>query len=114
MKPENIFKSIPKNFEEEFTELLTQNENIRIERIVSRGHASPASGWYDQQDNEWVIVLQGAAIIAFENDADVELAAGDYLNIPAHTRHKVKWTDPEVETVWLAVHYPGITGIYEN
>jgi len=105
MKPKNIFESIPKDIEDEFTELLTQNKNIRIERIVSRGHTSPASGWYDQKDNEWVIVLKGAAIIAFENDDEVKLESGDHLNIPAHTRHKVMWTDPEAETVWLAVYY---------
>ena len=105
MKPANIFKSIPKNLEEEFTELLTQNENVRIERIVSKGQTSPASGWYDQPDNEWVIVLKGAAIIRFEKDDEIKLEVGDHLNIPAHTRHKVAWTDPESETVWLAVHY---------
>lgn len=108
MEPVNIFKSTS-NLDEEFIELITQNENIRIERIVSKGHASPASGWYDQEEDEWVIVLKGAAIITFENDGDIKLKVGDHLNIPAHTRHKVKWTDPESETVWLAVHYQGVS-----
>ncbi len=105
MKIANIFESIPKNFEDEFTDLLAQNEKVRIERIVSKGHASPATGWYDQEENEWVIVLKGAAIITFENDGDIKLETGDYLYIPAYTRHKVKWTVPELETVWLAVYY---------
>jgi cupin 2 domain-containing protein len=105
MYSNNLFASIPENLEHEFTELLTQNEKVRIERIVSKGHASPATGWYDQVENEWVIVLQGAAIIAFENGEDVRLERGDYLNIPAHTRHRVKWTQPDSETVWLAIHY---------
>jgi len=105
MKAENIFAGIPENLAEEFTELLAQNEKVTIERIVSKGHSSPATGWYDQEKNEWVIVLQGAAILAFENAEDVRLASGDHLNIPAHVRHRVKWTQPDSETVWLAVHY---------
>jgi len=105
MHSNNLFASIPKNLEHEFTELLAQNEKVRIERIVSKGQASPATGWYDQVENEWVIVLQGAAILAFENGEDVRLECGDYLNIPAHTRHRVKWTQPDSETVWLAIHY---------
>lgn len=105
MKPENIFASIPNDLEQELSDLLVQNECVRIERIVSKGHTSPVTGWYDQSENEWVIVLKGAAIIAFEDDDDVRLESGDYLNIPAHTRHRVKWTEPDSETVWLAIHY---------
>lgn len=106
MKPANIFASIPEHLDDELSDLLIQHESIRIERIISKGHVSPAVGWYDQAENEWVMVLQGAAILAFENDADVRLESGDHLKIPAHTRHRVKWTLPEAETVWLAVYYP--------
>jgi len=105
MKPENIFAAIPETLDDEFIELLGQNENVRIERIVSRGHTSPATGWYDQAQNEWVMVLKGAAILAFEDGEEVRLERGDYLNIAAHTRHRVKWTQPDAETVWLAIHY---------
>lgn len=105
MKPENIFAAIPETLDDEFVELLGQNENVRIERIVSRGHRSPATGWYDQAQNEWVMVLKGAAILAFADGAAIRLEKGDYLNIPAHSRHRVKWTQPDVETVWLAIHY---------
>ncbi len=105
MKLANIFDSIPDSFEQELSQLLAQNENLRIERIVSKGHTSPASGWYDQEENEWLIVLKGAAILAFEHADDVRLKCGDYLNIPAHTRHRVTWTEPDSETVWLAIHY---------
>ena len=76
-----------------------------MERIISKGHISPATGWYDQSQAEWVIVLQGEAIITFENNKEYHLVVGSYLNIPAHTKHKVKWTIPETETIWLAVHY---------
>ena len=101
----NIFESIPVDLDEEVVDLIAQNENAKIERIISRGQTSPVSGWYDQEKDEWVIVLTGEAIISFENGKEVNLKAGDHINISAHTKHKVKWTDPKTETVWLAVHY---------
>ena len=104
-KTTNIFESIPKNLENEVFELLVSKETIKIERIVSKGHASPKSGWYDQDNNEWVIVLQGEAVLSFENDVDVRLKSGDYINILAGKKHKVSWTQPDIETIWLAVHY---------
>lgn len=104
-EPENIFQSIPADLSEEVFSKLANGENVRIERIVSKGHTSPEAGWYDQADNEWVMVLKGAAVIAFEHDDNVELIAGSYLNIPAHKKHKVSWTDPDTETLWLVIHY---------
>lgn len=101
----NIFDFIPDRLDVESFDVLASDENVKIERIVSRGHASPESGWYDQEQNEWVIVLKGEAIIAFEDETEVNLKPGDYLNIPAHTKHKVSWTKPDEDTVWLAVHY---------
>lgn len=101
----NIFSAIPDNLETEVFEQLLQGDGVTIERIVSRGHHSPESGWYDQDDNEWVLVLKGAAIIVFEDDETITMAAGDFINIPAHRKHRVDWTDPNRETVWLAVHY---------
>ncbi|MCW9012598.1 MAG: cupin domain-containing protein [Gammaproteobacteria bacterium] len=105
MKPDNIYQSIPASLNQEIFEQLVQHEQVTIERIISRGHTSPDTGWYDQDKNEWLIVLKGAATIAFENDADIHLTEGSYLNIPAHKKHKVSWTDPTTETIWLAVHY---------
>ncbi len=105
MKSKNIFESIPDNLDEEIFEQILQSENIKIERIISKGHRSPDSGWYDEEQNEWVIVLKGEAIISFENGIDINLKAGSHINIPAHKRHKVSWTDPKTETIWLAVHY---------
>ncbi len=105
MKLKNIFESIPDNLDEEIFELLVQSENVKIERIISKGHTSPESGWYDQEQNEWVIVLKGEAIISFENGKEVNLKAGSHINIPAHKKHKVSWTDPKIETIWLAIHY---------
>ncbi|MBQ0720559.1 MAG: cupin domain-containing protein [Gammaproteobacteria bacterium] len=106
MTAQNIFTLIPDELEQELVEQLIDNKSIRIQRIVSKGHTSPTSGWYDQQRNEWVMVIKGAAILIFEDDDELRLNTGDYVNIPAHKKHRVSWTDPESETVWLAVHYP--------
>ena len=101
----NIFDSIPDKLDKEFFETLIQANGIQIERIISRGQASPARGWYDQETNEWVIVLQGEAVISYDNGDDVRLIPGSHINIPAHTKHRVSWTAPDTDTVWLAVHY---------
>ena len=104
-EPENIFKSIPSDLNEEVLENILENKYIKIERIISKGHISPERGWYDQEYNEWVVVLKGKARILFAEDKEVSLIEGDYLNIPAHRKHKVSWTDPDNETIWLAIHY---------
>jgi len=100
----NLYASIPANLEDELFELIIKNENIKIERIISKGHKSPETGWYDQAHNEWVVLIKGAAIIIFE-DKELAMGPGAYVNIPKHTRHKVTCTNPEEETIWLAIHY---------
>jgi len=105
MNPDNIFASIPSDLEDEVFERLAGNAQVRIERIISHGHTSPASGWYDQDTREWVIVLRGEARLSFEDQTSVHLRTGDYIDLPAHRKHRVDWTTPESETVWLAVHY---------
>lgn len=102
----NIYEQIPQEVKKEiFTDLLI-TENVRIERIISKGHSSAEDFWYDQEQNEWVLVVKGHAILIFKDeDKQVELQAGDYINIPAHKQHRVKWTDPQQETVWLAIYY---------
>jgi len=106
MNTGNIFADVPGQVPDELFEDLLKTGAVRVERIVSRGHRSPDGFWYDQDRNEWVIVLKGRARLRFDGQADaVELGAGDYINIPAHTRHRVEWTDPAADTVWLAVYY---------
>lgn len=101
----NIFSALPEDFTHEAVEELVCSSGVRIERIVSHGHASPDAGWYDQEESEWVVVLEGKGSILFENGDEVVLQRGDCLNIPAHKRHKVLWTDREQPTIWLAVFY---------
>jgi cupin 2 domain-containing protein len=101
----NIFSSVPESMEKEIFEDLLKNDSVRIERIISKGQSSPEFGWYDQEENEWVIVLEGAGIISYEDGREEKLCKGDFLNIPAHTKHKVKWTAPDTTTIWLAVFY---------
>jgi len=102
----NIFENIPDHIPEELFQEILKTENIKVERIVSKGHSSPDNYWYDQEENEWVILLKGSAGLLFEGDEKaVRLKSGDYINIPSHTKHRVEWTDPDMETVWLAIHY---------
>jgi len=101
----NLLQSIPTDLSEEVFETLALGSQVKIERIISKGHSTPDKHWYDQQQDEWVMVLQGHGILEFENGIDQEMKAGDSINIPAHTRHRVKWTEPNEETIWLAVFY---------
>jgi cupin 2 domain-containing protein len=104
--PDSLFANLPQRLPEEMFTILLAAADMRIERIVSHGHASPEGFWYDQGQNEWVMVLKGAARLCFEGDEEpVEMKAGDFVNIPAHKKHRVDWTTPSEPTIWLAVHY---------
>ncbi|MBX3439652.1 MAG: cupin domain-containing protein [Planctomycetaceae bacterium] len=88
----------------ETTEVLFENESVRIERIVSYGHTSAPGFWYDQDELEWVTLLAGEARLLFEGETSpLSMAPGDQVTIPAHRRHRVEWTTPREPTVWLAV-----------
>jgi cupin 2 domain-containing protein len=100
----NLFDRILPSAAEESIEVLLAKPQLRIERIVSHGHSSPDDFWYDQDQNEWVLLVAGAARLEFENEL-VEMSPGSFLSIPAHRRHRVQWTDPNQPTVWLAIYY---------
>lgn len=90
--------------EAEHVEVLAQRDGVRIERITSRGQASPAGFWYNQHEHEWVTLISGAAVLEFRGpDERIDLRPGDHVLIEAHRRHRVAWTAAEGETVWLAV-----------
>jgi cupin 2 domain-containing protein len=122
--PGNIFANLPDSIPEELFQEIGQVDGLRIERIISMGQATPEGQWYDQAQDEWVLLLSGSAGLRFAPEASeleaFELEAseledtvrslypGDFINIPAHRRHRVDWTDPNGKTIWLAVHYGGL------
>jgi cupin 2 domain-containing protein len=101
----SLFAGIPREMPGEFFEELLRTETFRVERIVSRGQASPPGFWYDQETGEWVLLVSGSATLRFEDGRMIDLAPGDHILIPPRLRHRVERTDPERETVWLALHY---------
>jgi cupin 2 domain-containing protein len=102
----NLFAKLPTQAPAEEIVGLAEKSGARIERIVSTGQASPAGFWYDQPSTEWVLVVAGKAALRFEDEpAPRVLSPGDWLEIPAHARHRVDWTDAAGPTVWLAVHF---------
>src|SRR5687767_14386343 len=109
--PPNLLADLPARGSTESFETLLTAAGFRVERIVSPpGHASPPEFWYDQPEDEWVLLLAGAARLTFEGDPEpVELTPGSHLHIPARRRHRVDWTDAGRPTVWLAIHYAGST-----
>jgi cupin 2 domain-containing protein len=106
MKANNLYENLPEQLPQELTEVLAASSHIRIERIVSKGHRSPPDFWYDQEQHEWVVLLKGEAKLHFENESEsTHLRPGEHVLIAAHVKHRVEWTTPDEETVWLAVFY---------
>ena len=106
MAPNSVFSKIPDSITEEIFETLLQTKHLKLERIVSSGQATPPGEWYDQDTDEWIILLSGSAGLLFEGDEEVYVInPGDYIHIPMHKRHRVEWTDANQKTVWLALHY---------
>ncbi|MBC7855888.1 MAG: cupin domain-containing protein [Pirellulaceae bacterium] len=100
----NLYAELPAHLPDELVQTLFSAVHLRIERIVSQGHASPPEFWFDQAEHEWVLLMQGAARLRFDDEL-VELKPGDFLNILAHRRHRVEWTATDQQTIWLAIYY---------
>ena len=105
MSMNNFFENIHENLPHELIETFVQSKNVKIERIVSDGHSSPPNFWYDQDQNEFVLLLQGRALIEFKNEESIELIVGDYQIIHAHKKHRVSYTDANSKTIWLTIFY---------
>jgi cupin 2 domain-containing protein len=58
---QNLFSGISSKLRDERIDELVASPGLRIERIVSTGHASPPGFWCDQPGSEWVVVLSGSA-----------------------------------------------------
>ena len=105
----NIFQAIPEELNQELVDRLIEQDSFRVERIVSRGQASPTEFWYDQDEHEWVVVLSGQALIQLDGKNEpIHLLPGDTLHLPARTKHRVESTDPLQPTIWLAIFWPEV------
>ena len=103
---DNLFADLPWDAPDEVVDVLVQTPGARLERIVSLGQATPPGTWYDQDTHEYVVLLRGSAALRFEDEAEPRLLRpGDWVDIPAHRRHRVEWTAAGEPTVWLALHY---------
>ena len=98
----NLFESIGDASQKELFETLLENKKVKIERITTIGQTTPEGQWYDQEEDEFVLVLEGSARVDYE-DESTRLEKGDYLYIPAHKKHRVSWSDPDRVTLWLAI-----------
>lgn len=106
MNIQNIFTNLPEDIREEFFETMINDPSFRLERIVSHGQSTPKGQWYDQEQDEWVILLKGSAGLILEGEPEpIILTPGDHLFLPAHKQHQVEWTDENEPTIWLALHY---------
>ncbi|MFH1837075.1 MAG: cupin domain-containing protein [Candidatus Omnitrophota bacterium] len=103
---DNIFSDIPGRFKKELFETIVEKDGIKIERIVSLGQKTPEGEWLSEAKSEWVVLVEGSAVIFFEGEKEArELKAGDHLMIGPGQKHRVEWTDPDNRTVWLAVYF---------
>ncbi|BBA35423.1 cupin 2 conserved barrel domain protein [Methylocaldum marinum] len=101
-----LLADLPEDLPEKKFEVLLETPSFRLERILSKGHATPEGQWYDQERNEWVLLLRGEARLEIEGrESETHLLPGDSLLLPAHCRHRVNWTPDDRITVWLALHY---------
>jgi len=102
----NLFAAVAGPLDAELIEILARGGECRLERIVSRGHSTPPGEWYDQEWDEWVVLLRGAAALRFaDGGAPMDMKPGDFVLIPAHDRHRVESTSADEDTVWLALHF---------
>jgi len=98
----NIYELPVLPLTEELTTILAESKNVRMERIVSTGQISD---WYDQNETEFVVLLDGNAVIEFENGESITMSKGDTLLIKPHERHRVSYTSREPACIWLCVFY---------
>jgi cupin 2 domain-containing protein len=98
----NIFADHGEPGDREYFSTLFENSAGKVDRIVSYSYRSPPDFWYDQAEDEWVMIVRGSAALEFFGSEIVEMTEGDYLIIPRHTRHRVARTSEN--TLWLAIH----------
>lgn len=105
----NFFEELPLNRDSEFFEDILEHKGFKLERIISFGQNTPENEWFDQDQDEWVILLKGSASLVFEDKpGEIELKPGDHLLIKAHQKHRVSYTDPEQPSFWAAIHFDAV------
>ena len=102
---ENIFEFPNQLPSQELFETLLNHDQVLIKRIISTGQVTPEGEWYDQEQNEWLIVLQGSGELSYEDNSRIKLITGDYLLIPAHLKHRVEYTSTEPACIWLTIFF---------
>ena len=98
----NIYDLPALPLQDELTRVLAHGKDVRIEQIISTGQTSD---WYDQEEAEFVVLLEGQAKIEFEDKPTLTLNRGEAINIKPHERHRVSFTSTEPPCVWLCVFY---------
>jgi len=101
----NIFDDLPNVEKGEVIEKLASlgQGAVRIERIISGGHASSEEFWYEQEEDEWVMLIRGEARLLIEGEeSELEMKAGDHVDLPAKLKHRVDFVSNDA--LWLAVH----------
>lgn len=101
---QNFLENVPTSIPDEIFETIISTPNLKIERIISKGHKSELDFWYDLDQSEWILLVKDEARLQFE-DKFIHLIPGDHLSIIPHQKHRVDWTTPEEETIWLAIFY---------
>ena len=110
----NLFERPAGPLAEEFVELVAGGHGVSIERIVSTGQATPVGHWLDQPRNEWVVLLEGEAELAYDDGSRLRLGPGDHVLIPAGERHRVEWTRSDPPCIWLAVHAAALSAAEDS
>lgn len=98
---QNLFSPNPNALRKEQFDTLLKTQAVTIEKITSNDQTS--SQWYDQNEDEWVVIIEGEGSLLFEDGREISLQKGEHLYIPKHTKHKVTYTASP--TIWLAVHF---------
>lgn len=106
IEKKNIFKNLPDSSKGEIFQDIIDNHNFKLESIVSSGQATPDGEWYDQPNDEWVLLLQGSGVLIFEDESEsCRMNPGDHILISAHKKHRVEETDKNGKSIWIALHF---------